>query len=128
MSGSNKYQDKKIPSGFFFTKDAEHISAVLFSATGTITKAPTGEKFTLTFDKNNQMHSTTDCNGLSGTYTVNKDSLLFGPFISTLMFCDGSQESVYSQLLSKTSLYKIQDSTLLLTMTSKETMTFTLKK
>jgi len=34
----HKYQDKKIPSGFFFTKDAEHISAVLFSATGTITK------------------------------------------------------------------------------------------
>lgn len=29
---------KKIPSGFFFTDNAEHVSAVMFSATGTISK------------------------------------------------------------------------------------------
>lgn len=30
--------DKEIPSGFFFQKDAEHVSAVLFSNSGTISK------------------------------------------------------------------------------------------
>jgi hypothetical protein len=34
----HEYKGKKIPSGFFFTKDSEHVSAVLFSASGTISK------------------------------------------------------------------------------------------
>lgn len=32
------YQGKEIPSGFFFLPDSEHVSAVLFSASGTISK------------------------------------------------------------------------------------------
>lgn len=34
----HEYNGKKIQSGFFFTENTEHISAVLFSATGTISK------------------------------------------------------------------------------------------
>ncbi|KAF1710238.1 glycosaminoglycan attachment protein [Pseudoxanthomonas sacheonensis] len=34
----HEYEGKKIPSGFFFQPDAENISAVLFSATGTMSK------------------------------------------------------------------------------------------
>ncbi|SDG68005.1 glycosaminoglycan attachment protein [Paraburkholderia phenazinium] len=34
----HKVGNKEIPSGFFFQADAEHISAVLFSASGTISK------------------------------------------------------------------------------------------
>lgn len=34
----HKFGDKEIPSGFFFQDDAEHISAVLFSNSGTISK------------------------------------------------------------------------------------------
>lgn len=34
----HKVGDKEIPSGFFFQPDAEHVSAVLFSASGTISK------------------------------------------------------------------------------------------
>lgn len=34
----HEHNGKKIPSGFFFTEDAEHISAVMFSSTGTISK------------------------------------------------------------------------------------------
>src|SRR6202165_280711 len=32
------YKGKEIPSGFFFLPDSEHVSAVLFSASGTISK------------------------------------------------------------------------------------------
>jgi hypothetical protein len=35
---THKVGDKEIPSGFFFQPEAEHISAVLFSASGTISK------------------------------------------------------------------------------------------
>lgn len=35
---AHRHDDKKIPSGFFFSKDAEQVSAVLFSAAGTISK------------------------------------------------------------------------------------------
>lgn len=34
----HKVGDKEIPSGYFFQLDAEHVSAVLFSASGTISK------------------------------------------------------------------------------------------
>ena len=34
----HEHNGKKIPSGFFFTEDAENISAVMFSASGTISK------------------------------------------------------------------------------------------
>lgn len=34
----HEYNGKKIPSGFFFTPDTENVSAVLFSASGTISK------------------------------------------------------------------------------------------
>lgn len=34
----HEHNGKRIPSGFFFTDDAENVSAVLFSATGTISK------------------------------------------------------------------------------------------
>jgi hypothetical protein len=34
----HEHNGKKIPSGFFFTENAEHISAVMFSSTGTISK------------------------------------------------------------------------------------------
>jgi hypothetical protein len=35
---SHRFGEKQIPSGFFFQPEAEHISAVLFSASGTISK------------------------------------------------------------------------------------------
>ncbi|OPY85563.1 MAG: hypothetical protein A4E65_00105 [Syntrophorhabdus sp. PtaU1.Bin153] len=35
---SHKASEKEIPSGFFFQPDTEHVSAVLFSASGTISK------------------------------------------------------------------------------------------
>lgn len=34
----HEHNGKKIPSGFFFTPDAENVSAILFSASGTISK------------------------------------------------------------------------------------------
>jgi heat shock protein HslJ len=97
-------------------------------ASGTTITAPKGNKFVITFDKGTAMHSTTDCNSLSGEYIISKDTVRFGALTSTLMFCEGSQESVYSELLSKARFFKIQDNTLTFILSDKGTMAFTLKK
>jgi heat shock protein HslJ len=76
-------------------------------AGGQIMAAPVG-KFVISFDGEGNMTSTTDCNSLSGTFEVNGNQLTFGPFISTLMYCDGSLEGEYSGQLSKTERYIIQ--------------------
>ena len=50
-------------------------------------------KFTLTFNTDGTFGASTDCNGLGGNY-VSKDSyIVFSNMISTLMYCEGSQEN-----------------------------------
>ncbi len=57
--------------------------------------------FTLSFDRNNAVHGTTDCNSFGGTVAIDKDALSFGPFASTLMYCDKAQEGVFTSDLAK---------------------------
>lgn len=55
--------------------------------------------FTLTFNANGTFGATTDCNGLGGNYTVTGSKLMFSKMISTLMYCEGSQEDQYRKIL-----------------------------
>lgn len=60
------------------------------------------ESFTLTFSEDGSFSGTTDCNNFSGTYTLSSDGIIaFGPFMSTLMFCEGSQETEFTSRLSE---------------------------
>ncbi len=63
-----------------------------------IPKNPT--KFTLTFAKGGQLSIGTDCNGGGARYTVKGTSITINQMISTMMFCEGSQEQEYNKLLS----------------------------
>lgn len=57
--------------------------------------------FSLTFSKDGNVSGKTDCNGFGGSYQVDPDnSISFGPFMSTLMFCENSQEVVFSKNVS----------------------------
>lgn len=56
-------------------------------------------KFTVTFKSDGTFSATTDCNGLGGNYTVAKNTIAFSDMISTLMYCDGSQETEFQQFL-----------------------------
>ena len=59
------------------------------------------DAFSLSFTKDGQVSGTTDCNGFGGSYEVGADnSISFGPFMSTLMFCENSQEAVFSKNVS----------------------------
>ena len=61
--------------------------------------------FTLTFQAGGVFAATTDCNRVSGGYTVNGRELAFGNMAATRMFCEGAQETVFTELLEKTSRY-----------------------
>ena len=95
---------------------------------GTTTITPkAGDKFILTFSTST-VRSTTDCNTLSGGYTINKEILTFGQLVATKMFCEGSEEQTYSLFLSKATSYKIEGDSLMLSLSDKGTMTFKQKK
>lgn len=54
--------------------------------------------FTLTFS-DGQMSAGTDCNTMGASYTTKGNTLTFGPMMSTLMYCEGSQETFFSTML-----------------------------
>lgn len=61
-------------------------------------------KFTLTFGTDGRAFGTTDCNSFNGSYTLGSDGIIsFGPFASTMMYCEGSQESAFTSELAQAS-------------------------
>ena len=71
---------------------------------------PQSDAFTLTFNEDGSMNGTTDCNGFSGSYDLNSDDgFMFGPIMSTLMYCEGSQEGDFHNMLKNISTYFIND-------------------
>lgn len=72
---------------------------------GPIIKPRVENKFTLTFVDSKRFSATTDCNGVGGEYTVNGDKITFDKMMSTLMFCEGSQEGDFSKAISEIGSY-----------------------
>ena len=62
-------------------------------------------KFILTFTAPNRFSASTDCNGVGGEYSTNGEKIAFIKMMSTLMYCDGSQESEFSKALSEAQSY-----------------------
>ena len=67
----------------------------------TITPKKTGV-FTLTFSPDGRFSAKTDCNSVAGKYTVNENNISFSEMMSTKMYCEGSDENVFTKLLSDT--------------------------
>ena len=53
-------------------------------------------KFTLTFKDSKTFSASTDCNGVGGEYTLNGNNIVFDRMMSTLMYCEGSQEKDFT--------------------------------
>ncbi len=62
-------------------------------------------KFALTFKKPNIFSASTDCNGVGGEYSTNGNMITFTKMMSTLMYCEGSQESEFSKALGEAESY-----------------------
>lgn len=67
---------------------------------------PKKDVFTLTFNKDGSFSATTDCNGISGKYTAKDSKLTFSNTASTLMYCDGSQETELNSIIINAQNYK----------------------
>lgn len=61
--------------------------------------------FVLTFLPEQRFSVKTDCNRLAGGYAADESTMSFKDMISTKMYCQGSQESEFSQMLSNISGY-----------------------
>lgn len=91
---------------------------------GTITFTPKRpEAFKMQFTST-RMSSATDCNTLGGSYQVVGSELTFGPLMSTLMYCDGSDEATYSAALGSASGFEIAGNQLLLLTTEGTILVF----
>jgi heat shock protein HslJ/membrane-bound inhibitor of C-type lysozyme len=62
---------------------------------GEVVTAAQPEEFAITFMTDGQVVGDTDCNGFGGSYTRENDTFILGEFMSTLMFCEDSQEDVF---------------------------------
>lgn len=69
------------------------------------TITPKTNKFALTLKADKTFSATTDCNGVGGEYTVNGNKITFTKMMSTLMYCEGSQEQDYSKMLGQVQSY-----------------------
>ena len=67
--------------------------------------------FSLTFNADKTVNGTTDCNNFSGTYSIEDGQITFGPFMSTLMACEDSQEQEFISMIkdSKISMTLVDD-------------------
>ncbi|MBP6911715.1 MAG: META domain-containing protein [Candidatus Pacebacteria bacterium] len=66
---------------------------------------PKKDVFTLTFTEDGTFNATTDCNTIGGKYTSTDSAMTFSDTVSTLMYCDGSQEADFNSMLTNTSGY-----------------------
>ncbi len=89
------------------------------SATGTIVSEPlSSAPFLLKLSADTTMSSQTDCNTINGSFTQSADELIFGPLMSTKMFCENSIENEYVEQLSLVESYSITDNMLRLNLSN----------
>jgi heat shock protein HslJ len=70
------------------------------------------DDYVLTFNEDLTYESSTDCNGLSGTYVVDHEVLSIAQPAMTKMFCEGSDEMTYVSELELTNSYVVEGDTL----------------
>jgi len=73
------------------------------------------DAFTLTFSEDGSVSIGTDCNNMGGQYTASGSSLGIQNIFSTMMYCEGSQESDFSALLGEVTAHVVSASDLTLT-------------
>lgn len=63
------------------------------------------EAFKLSFKDDGTFSLSTDCNGVGGEYEAKDGKIIFTQMMSTLMFCEGSQEGEIRKILENVDTY-----------------------
>ncbi len=83
---------------------------------------------TLEFGEGNAVSGTGGCNGYSGTYTLDGDSLTFSPLVSTMMACADDtitqQEAAFLQALQTATRFELARGRLTIWYGDEQTLTF----
>lgn len=61
--------------------------------------------FSVTFKKDGSVSVGTDCNSMGGKYTTKGNIITFNQMMSTMMYCEGSQEQEFSKTLGEVGSY-----------------------
>ncbi len=61
--------------------------------------------FTLTFNADGTFSASTDCNGIGGEYSTTDGRIEFSNMMSTLMYCEGSQENEIRSILENSATF-----------------------
>ncbi len=59
------------------------------------------DAFVVTFMQDGRFSAKTDCNGVGGEYLVTENKIVLEKMMSTLMYCDQSQESEFTKMLGE---------------------------
>lgn len=66
------------------------------------------EEFTITFSDDGKVNGTTDCNGFFGEYQIEEyQGLSFSPLATTMMYCEGSEEAIFTGYLASSTSYTL---------------------
>ena len=123
LYGSSQYyveiipKNGNLPLGIAPVTDSKGIQGAtwvwkktVMSDDGVVTPNKAGA-FTLIFNVDGNISGKTDCNSFFGSYTFGSDGFIkFGPLGGTLMFCNGSQEQVFTSAVSKVDRFSVDAS------------------
>lgn len=59
------------------------------------------DTFTLDFSLDGSVSGTTDCNSFNGSYQLNETEISFGDMTMTRMYCEGSQEQEFIDMVTR---------------------------
>jgi copper homeostasis protein (lipoprotein) len=77
-------------------------------ANGTVVTPMKSGAFSINLTQDGRVNGTTDCNGFGGEYQVGSDGIItFGEFMSTQMYCEGSQEGEFNSMITKVKSYSL---------------------
>lgn len=85
---------------------------------GNTTPAMPDVDTSIVFKEDGKIEGNVGCNGFGGDYTVDGNTITFGPIVSTLMFCEGpvgDQETTTLNVLVETVSYTTEGDTLTIT-------------
>lgn len=85
--------------------------------------------FSVTLKGDDSVSGTTDCNGFFGSYKLASEGIIsFGPLASTMMYCEGSQESVFTGDMQNVSTVSVGTANDLTLTTASGSVMYFLKK
>lgn len=91
-----------------------------------VVTTPEKDVFALTFAADGTVSGQTDCNGFGGLYTYDAGALTVTDTVSTLMFCEDSEESLFVGLVTDSATTNREGDTLTITTATGNILTFVL--